>query len=78
MESTAARPAGKYMDWKVDWAFKKVFSDKEVASKLLRDILREDIVDIEFLSNEDDLSFVKCRKRPNRTCGTGSSSTVPI
>ena len=52
LESTAARPAGKYMDWKVDWAFKKVFSDKEVASKLLRDILREDIVDIEFLSNE--------------------------
>ena len=40
LESTAARPAGKYMDWKVDWAFKKVFSDKEVASKLLRDILR--------------------------------------
>ena len=52
LESTAARPAGKYMDWKVDWAFKNVFSDKEVASKLLRDILREDIVDIEFLSNE--------------------------
>ena len=51
-EPAAPSLTAQYMDWKVDWAFKKVFSDKEVASKLLRDILREDIVDIEFLSNE--------------------------
>ena len=51
-EPAAPGLAAQYMDWKVDWAFKKVFADKEVMMKLLRDILREDIVDLEYLSNE--------------------------
>ena len=39
-EPTAPSLTAQYMDWKVDWAFKKVFADKEVMMKLLRDILR--------------------------------------
>ena len=51
-EPAAPSLTAQYMDWKVDWAFKKVFADKEVMMKLLRDILREDIVDLEYLPNE--------------------------
>ena len=43
---------GKYLDLRVDWAFKYVFSKKEILLKLLNDILPPTITDLEYLSNE--------------------------
>ncbi|MBP5751681.1 MAG: Rpn family recombination-promoting nuclease/putative transposase [Treponema sp.] len=43
---------GKYLDLRIDWAFKYVFSKKEILLKLLNDILPPTITDLEYLSNE--------------------------
>ena len=40
---------GKYLDLRVDWAFKYVFSKKEILLKLLNDILPPTITDLEYL-----------------------------
>ena len=42
----------KYLDLRVDWAFKYVFSKKEILLKLLNDILPATITDLEYLPNE--------------------------
>ena len=42
----------KYLDLRVDWAFKYVFSKKEILLKLLNDILPPTITDLEYLPNE--------------------------
>lgn len=42
----------KYLDLRVDWAFKYVFSKKEILLKLLNDILPPTITDLSYLPNE--------------------------
>ena len=42
----------KYLDLRVDWAFKYVFSKKEILLKLLNDILPPTITNLEYLPNE--------------------------
>ena len=42
----------KYLDLRVDWAFKYVFSKKEILLKLLNDILPPEITNLEYLPNE--------------------------
>lgn len=42
----------KYLDLRVDWAFKYVFSKKEILLKLLNDILPLKITDLSYLPNE--------------------------
>ena len=51
-EVLANSPKEKYMDLRVDWAFKYVFSIKENLLKFLNDILPPQIDDLEYLPNE--------------------------
>ena len=44
--------ARKYLDLRIDWAFKYVFSKKEILLKLLNDILPPTITDLSYLPNE--------------------------
>lgn len=41
-----------FMDLKVDFAFKFIFSHEKILIKLLNDVLQKDIVSIEYLPNE--------------------------
>ena len=51
-DAMANSPKEKYMDLRVDWAFKYVFSIKENLLKFLNDILPPQIDDLEYLPNE--------------------------
>ena len=44
--------ARKYLDLRIDWAFKYVFSKKEILLKLLNDILPPTITDLSYIPNE--------------------------
>ena len=50
-EDAPSGKVAKYMDLRVDWAFKYIFSIKRNLLKFLNDILPQDIYDIEYLSN---------------------------
>ena len=53
---------GKYLDLRVDWAFKYVFSKKEILLKLLNDILPPTITDLEYLPNEIPVMSAKDKR----------------
>ncbi len=52
----------KYLDLRIDWAFKFVFSKKEILQKLLNDILPATITNLEYLPNEIPVMSEKNRR----------------
>lgn len=52
----------KYMDLRVDWAFKYIFSIKENLIKLLNDLLPHHITDLSYLGNEIPVKSSKDKK----------------
>ena len=50
-EDAPSGRVAKYMDLRVDWAFKYIFSIKEHLLKLLNDILPVDVYDLKYLPN---------------------------
>lgn len=52
----------KYLDLRVDWAFKFVFSKKAILQKLLNDILPARITNLEYLPNEIPVMSEKDRR----------------